>query len=68
MRPGTCASTPPDWAHRSVNTGPEKLIFVWVGNTPSGQDYGEILSKGMRKRVIEAGGVAKVVPNPDYPA
>src|SRR5262249_9544737 len=29
MKPGICAFIPPDWAHRSINTGPDKLVFTW---------------------------------------
>ena len=29
MKQGVCAFIPPDWAHRSVNTGTAKLVFVW---------------------------------------
>jgi glucose-6-phosphate isomerase, archaeal len=54
LTPGVCAFIPPDWAHRSINTGKEKLVFVWVCNVAAGQDYGEILTKGMKKRVFRA--------------
>jgi glucose-6-phosphate isomerase, archaeal len=52
MQPGVCAFIPPDWAHRSINIGAEKLVFVWVCNVASGQDYGDILTKGMKKKVF----------------
>jgi glucose-6-phosphate isomerase len=52
MKPGVCAFIPPDWAHRSINVGADKLVFVWVCNTQAGHDYGAILSKGMRKLVM----------------
>ena len=65
MKPGVCAFIPPDWAHRSINTGSDKLIFVWVCNPAAGHDYADILTKGMRKRVMQSsdGGV-QVVDNP----
>lgn len=61
----TFSLIPLNWPHRSVNTGSDKLIFDWVCNTASGQDYGDVLRKGMRKRVIEIDGAAKDIPNPD---
>jgi Thermophilic glucose-6-phosphate isomerase and related metalloenzymes len=61
MKRGVCAFIPPDWAHRSINTGKDKLVFVWVGNVAAGHDYGDILEKGMSKRVLLREGVANIV-------
>lgn len=61
MKPGVCAFIPPDWAHRSVNTGTEPLVFVWVGMQDAGHDYGEIAEKGLGQRVFEQGGKPAVV-------
>jgi glucose-6-phosphate isomerase len=66
MRPGVCAFIPPDWAHRSINVGRENLVFVWVCNPKAGHDYGDILRKGMRKLVMNDGGLPKIVDNPSY--
>jgi glucose-6-phosphate isomerase len=66
MRPGICAFIPPDWAHRSINTGKEKLVFVWHCATDAGHEYGEILEKGMRKLVVERDGKVQVVDNPNF--
>ncbi len=66
MKPGICAFIPPDWAHRSVNTGDEPLVFVWVCNPTAGHDYGDILKRGMRKRVIKAEGGISIVDNTSY--
>lgn len=52
MLPGTCSFIPPDWAHRSINVGDDPLVFVWVCNTEAGHDYGELLEKGMLKRIV----------------
>ncbi len=67
MKPGVCAFIPPDWAHRSINTGPEKLVFVWFCATDAGHEYGDIQERGMRKLVVEEGGRPKVVANPNFP-
>ncbi len=66
MKPGVCAFIPPDWAHRSINTGDVPLVFVWVCNADAGHDYAEILSRGMRSLVVSKDGAAKLVPNPKF--
>lgn len=66
MRPGVCAFIPPDWAHRSINVGSEKLVFVWVCNPAAGHDYAEILRKGMRKIVLNDNGKPKILDNPAF--
>lgn len=66
MKPGICAFIPPDWAHRSINTGKEKLVFVWHCATDAGHEYGEILEKGMRKLVVAREGQVAVVDNPGF--
>ncbi len=68
MRPGVCAFIPPDWAHRSINTGKEKLVFVWFCATDAGHDYGEIRERGMRKLVVERDGRPGVIDNPRFVA
>ena len=66
MRPGVCAFIPPDWAHRSINTGSQKLVFVWFCATDAGHDYGEIRERGMRKLVVERDGRMVVADNPRF--
>jgi len=66
MSPGVCAFIPPDWAHRSINVGSDKLVFVWCCNPLAGHDYGEILRKGMRKLVLRQAGHYKAVDNPAF--
>jgi glucose-6-phosphate isomerase len=66
MKPGVCAFIPPEWAHRSINTGSDKLIFTWFCATDAGHEYGEIAEKGMRKLVVDQSGRAVVVDNPKY--
>lgn len=66
MRPGVCASIPPDWAHRSINTGKDKLVFVWFCATDAGHDYGAIREKGMRRLVVERNGKPALVDNPNF--
>jgi glucose-6-phosphate isomerase, archaeal len=66
MHPGVCAFIPPEWAHRSVNTGPKPLVFVWMCTVEAGHDYSEIATRGMRQRAVERDGRPVVVPNMNY--
>lgn len=66
MKPGICALIPPDWAHRSINTGATPLVFVWVCNADAGHDYGEIVARGMRSLVVNQDGAVKLVSNPNF--
>lgn len=68
MKPGVCAFIPPDWAHRSINVGKGKLIFVWACATDAGHQYGEILERGMRNFVVDREGTPVLVANPSYAA
>jgi len=66
MKPGVCAFIPPDWAHRSINTGADKLVFTWFCATDAGHEYGEIARRGMRTLVLGEGGRVKLAANPNY--
>lgn len=68
MKPGVCAFIPPDWAHRSINTGPDKFVFTWFCATDAGHDYGSILERGMRKLALDRGGTVALVDNPRHAA
>ncbi|AUX79354.1 glucose-6-phosphate isomerase family protein [Sinorhizobium fredii] len=61
MRPGTSSLIPPDWAHRSINVGTDPLVFVWVCNIEAGNDYGEILEKGMLRHVIAGAASPEII-------
>ena len=66
MKPGVAAYIPPDWAHRTINTGEKPLVFVWMTNIDAGHDYATILERGMRTLVVDKGGAMALVPNPNY--
>jgi glucose-6-phosphate isomerase len=68
MEPGVCAFIPPDWAHRSVNTGKTPLVFTWCCSQDAGHDYDEILTKGMRRLVVERRDTAVCIANPNFAA
>lgn len=66
MRTGSVALIPPDWAHRSINTGAVPLVFSWVCPVDAGHDYGPILEKGLRKIVVERAGTPQILDNPAF--
>jgi glucose-6-phosphate isomerase, archaeal len=66
MLPGTCAFIPPDWAHRSINTGSVPLVFTWFCSVFAGHDYAAILERGMRKLVVDRNGQVEIVANPRF--
>lgn len=71
---GGMASTPlkkgqilyiaPRWAHRTINTGKEKLTFLAVWPSDAGHDYGTIEEKGFRQIIIDKNGRPTVIENP----
>jgi len=66
MGPGVCAFIPPGWAHRSVNTGSNPLVFAWFCQTTAGHDYGDIVTRGMRRYAVERDGHPTIVSNPAF--
>jgi glucose-6-phosphate isomerase len=51
-RPGTSIYVPPGWAHRSINTGNEPLVFLALYPADSGHDYGSIAEEGFWVRLF----------------
>jgi len=49
---GTTVYVPPGWAHRTVNTGPQELVFLAVYFSDAGHDYRSIEAKGFAARVM----------------
>ncbi|MCK4349546.1 MAG: glucose-6-phosphate isomerase [Candidatus Krumholzibacteria bacterium] len=47
--------SPPGWAHRTVNTSKEDLIFLSICRADVGHDYDTITTKGFAKRVVDKG-------------
>jgi glucose-6-phosphate isomerase len=66
MTAGTIAYVPPNWAHRTVNTGGQPFVFfaAWPGD--SGHDYGTIENLGFAKLLVERGGRPTLVDNPNF--
>jgi glucose-6-phosphate isomerase len=68
IEPGVAVHVPGHWVHRSVNTGPDPLVTIFVYNEDAGQDY-EVIARagGMRQLIVDDGaGGWKAVPNPDH--
>jgi glucose-6-phosphate isomerase len=66
MRPGTVNFVPGGWAHRSVNTGDEPLVFfaAYVGD--AGHDYATIEERGFPVLVVRGPDGPEVLDNPRY--
>ncbi len=47
---------PPYWAHRSVNTGDEPLVALYVYPGEAGHNYGDIETEGFPKRIFKVQG------------
>ncbi len=56
MTAGSAIYVPPEWAHRTVNTGDDELTFLAVYPKDSGHDYDVILRNGFKKVVVEVDG------------
>ena len=66
MRPGIVNYVPGHWAHRSVNTGSEPLVFYAVYIGDAGYDYATIADEGFPVVVVDNGNGPEVVANPRY--
>jgi len=66
ITPGQAAYVPPFWAHRTVNTGNNRLYVLFAYPSDSGHDYGTIKQKGFPKLVVEERGKPKIVDNPSF--
>ncbi|MCL2544963.1 MAG: glucose-6-phosphate isomerase [Clostridia bacterium] len=62
--PGQALYVPKRYAHRSVNTGAEKLVTFFAFRGDAGHNYGAIETEGFRKLVVDRGGTPTLVDNP----
>lgn len=53
LEPGKAVYVPPRYAHRSINTGADKLVTFFTYRADAGHDYGTIESKGFRWLVVQ---------------
>jgi len=56
MMRGRLVYVPPHWAHRSINTGRERLVSFCVYPAHAGHNYGDIEAQGFPKRVVDQEG------------
>lgn len=66
IRPKTVVYIPPGFAHRSINTGKAKLVFLAIYPSDSGHDYETIMRTGFAKIVVERDGKPTLIDNPKY--
>ena len=59
--PGISVYVPPGWAHRTVNTGDDNLVFLAVYLGDAGHDYASIERDGFTARVFATGDGPEVV-------
>ncbi len=53
---GSIINVDPDYAHRSINTGNDKLVFLAIYASDAGHEYEYIKEKGFKYRVIDRNG------------
>ncbi|MGC8663211.1 MAG: glucose-6-phosphate isomerase family protein [Thermoplasmata archaeon] len=53
---GAIINVEPDFAHRSINTGKDKLIFLAIYQSDAGHDYESIKEKGFYYLVLDRNG------------
>jgi glucose-6-phosphate isomerase, archaeal len=61
LAPELSVYVPPGWAHRTVNTGDEDLIFLAVYLGDAGHDYASVERDGFAARVVATSGGPEVV-------
>lgn len=61
---GTVIHIPPQYAHRVVNTGNEKLTFVSVFHVAAGHVYQSVAETGFAYLVMDVDGKPTLIPNP----
>ena len=61
---GVAVHIPPQYAHRVVNTGTGKLIFVSTFHVAAGHKYTQVAEKGFAKIVVDEDGKPILKTNP----
>jgi len=57
---------PPRCAHRAINTGRRRMVFLSIYPSDAGHDYGSIEREGFAKLVVERGGRPALIDNPRH--
>ncbi len=67
MAPGRVGYVPRGYAHRSINVSQsEPFTTFFTYRADAGHDYATIETKGMRKLLVEKGGIPTLVDNPRW--
>ncbi len=67
MQPGAVYYTPTTWAHRTVNSGDEDLIFLSIWAEDVGYDYETISQRGgFPQRIVKRAGAAVIAANTQF--
>ena len=67
MTPGGLYYTPASWAHRTVNSGAEELVFLSVWTSQVAYDYETITRQnGFPRRVVNVDGTPAVIDNAQF--
>ena len=67
LKPGGMLYTPLAWAHRTINTTREALVFFSIWPSHTAYDYEEITRRGgFPRRAVDQAGQAVHVPNPTF--
>ena len=64
MSRGEAVYVPRRYAHRSVNTGKDRLVTFFAFRGDAGHDYGTIRTRGFRKVLLEIDGGPRLVDHP----
>jgi glucose-6-phosphate isomerase, archaeal len=62
LTPSVAVYVPPRWAHRTVNTGPEPLVFLASYFAGAGHDYSTVERSGFSRRVYRGTSGPEVRP------
>jgi glucose-6-phosphate isomerase len=64
LKAGGVVYIPPRWAHRSINTGKGKFVFLAIYPSDAGHDYESIKRNGFARIVVERGRKPTLIKNP----
>jgi glucose-6-phosphate isomerase len=66
ITPNVVVYISPGFAHRTINVGASRFVFLSIYPSDAGHDYESIAETGFAKLVLESGGSSMVVDNPSY--
>jgi glucose-6-phosphate isomerase len=64
LKAGSVVYIPPRWAHRSINTGKGKMVFLAIYPSDAGHDYESIKRSGFARLLVERGVKPRLIKNP----